>query len=198
VIAVVDTGGANLASVTNAIGRLGRAAELTSDPARLRAASHVILPGVGAAADAMAKLDKSGLVPVVKALTQPVLGICLGMQLFFERSTEGDVRCLGLLPGAVTAIPAAPERGVTVPHMGWNDVRRHGPACKLLDGMAEGAYFYFVHTYQAPDGPWVRGVTEHGGPVVAVVEHQNFVGVQFHPERSGPAGAAMLERFFSL
>lgn len=197
-IAVVDTGGANLASVTNAISRLGRESELTSDPARLRAASHVILPGVGAAADAMAKLEKTGLVPVVKALQQPVLGICLGMQLFFTRSTEGDVPCLALLPGTVTAIPAAPERGVTVPHMGWNDVRRRGPACKLLDGTADGAFFYFVHTFQAPDGPWVRAVTEHGGPVVAVVEHDNFLGVQFHPERSGQAGAALLERFFSL
>jgi len=198
VIAVVDTGGANLASVTNAIGRLGREAVLTSDPARLRAASHVILPGVGAAADAMAKLEQTGLVPVVKSLTQPVLGICLGMQLFFARSTEGDVACLGLLPGSVTAITPDPGRGVTVPHMGWNGIRRQGAACRLLDGMADGEFFYFVHTYQAPHGPWVRAVTDHGGPVVAVVQHENFMGVQFHPERSGKAGAAMLERFFTL
>ena len=197
-IAVIDTGGANLASVINAIARLGREAELTRDPARLRAASHVILPGVGAAADSMDKLQGAGLVPVIRSLKQPVMGICLGMQLLFERSTEGDVACLGIVPGTVTAIVPAPEKGITVPHMGWNDIHKRGPACRLLEGTDDGSYFYFVHTYVAPEGPWVRAVTDHGGTVVAAIEHQNFLGVQFHPERSGSVGASLLERFFSL
>ena len=197
-IAIVHTGGANLASVTNALARLGRDAELTSDPARIRTASHVILPGVGAAADAMARLEREALVPVISGLRQPVLGICLGMQILFERSTEGDVACLGILPGTVTAIAPDPAHGVTVPHMGWNDLTARGPATPLLEGVAPGTYFYFVHTYQAPAGPFVRAVTRHGGDVVAVVEHGNFRGVQFHPERSGAAGARLLERFLAL
>jgi len=196
VIAVVDTGGANHASVLNALARAGREAELTSDPSRLRAASHVILPGVGAAGDAMARLSKAGLVPHIRVLKQPVLGICLGMQILFERSTEGDAECLGILPGTVDAIPAAPERGITVPHMGWNRLEATGPACALLG--AGDDYYYFVHGYRAPAGPFVRATTDHGGPVVAVVEQGNFFGVQFHPERSGRAGAMLIGRFLSL
>jgi glutamine amidotransferase len=197
VIAIVETGGANLASVVNAVHRLGREVELTSDPGRLRAASHVILPGVGAAGDAMARLAERGLPDVLRGLTQPVLGICLGMQLLFERSTEGDVPCLGILPGVVDAIAADPAHGVTVPHMGWNDVRPVGEPSPLLAGLTPGTYFYFVHSYRAPAGPFVRAITEHGGPVTAVVAQGNFHGVQFHPERSGAAGAALLERFFA-
>jgi glutamine amidotransferase len=197
VIAIVHTGGANLASVQNAIGRLGLTSELTSEPERIMAASHVILPGVGAAGDAMQRLSQAGLPPLLRGLRQPVLGICLGMQILFEHSQEGDVACLGVLPGTVTALEPDVEHGITVPHMGWNSLKLDGPKSRLF-GDAEGAYVYFVHSYQAPFGAFVRAVTDHGGPVVAAVEHENFFGVQFHPERSGEAGAALLERFLRL
>jgi glutamine amidotransferase len=198
VIAVVDTGGANLASVINAFERLGQRAELTKVPEVIARAGHVILPGVGAAGDSMARLDASGLVPALRALTQPVLGICLGMQLLFERSEENDTRCLGLLAGTVRRMRADVARGVTVPHMGWNRVARVGPASALFDEALEGQPFYFVHAYMAPHGDFVRAQTEHGGPVPACVERDNFFGVQFHPERSGPAGAELLRRFTRL
>lgn len=197
-IAIVDTGGANLASVINAFERLGERAELTKVPEAIARASHVILPGVGAAGDSMRRLQASGLVEPLRALTQPVLGICLGMQLLFARSEENDTACLGLLEGAVRRIPADVARGVTVPHMGWNRVQRVGAPSALFDASLEGQQFYFVHSYMAPQGPFVRAQTEHGGAVPACVERGNFFGVQFHPERSGPAGAELLRRFTRL
>jgi glutamine amidotransferase len=195
VIAVVDTGGANLASVLNALERLGAAAEITGDPARVRAAERAILPGVGAAPEAASRLAARGLGEAVRGLTVPVLGICLGMQLFFDESEEGPARGLGLLPGIVKRM--APP-GLTVPHMGWNAVARTGAACPLLDGIADGTHFYFVHSYAAPAGPWVEAACGYGGPVPAVVSKNNFQGVQFHPERSGPAGARLLRNFLAL
>ncbi len=196
-IAIIHTGGANLASVKNALTRLGADAELTDDPARIRAATHVILPGVGAARDAMAKLRAARLVEVIQNLTQPVLGICLGMQLFFTHSREGDVPCLGLLQGTVEAIEPDVANGVTVPHMGWNALTPCGEETALFTGTL-GQYFYFVHSYKAPTGSFVRATTEHGGAIVAALAHQNFFGVQFHPERSGENGARLLERFVQL
>jgi glutamine amidotransferase len=194
VIAIVDTGGANLASVVNALERLGAAAEVTGDPARVRAADAVILPGVGAAPEAAARLAAGGLGDAVRGLTVPVLGICLGMQLFFDDSEEGPARGLGLLPGTVGRM--APK-GLTVPHMGWNAVTRtkENP---LLEGIDDGSHFYFVHSYAAPAGPWVDAACDYGGPVPAVVSKDNFLGVQFHPERSGAAGARVLKNFLSL
>jgi imidazole glycerol-phosphate synthase subunit HisH len=198
VIAIVDTGGANLASVINAFARLGHTATLTGDPAEIARASHVILPGVGAAGDSMARLRRDGLVDHLRALKQPVLGICLGMQLLFERSEENDTECLGLLPGVVKQMVADGPRGITVPHMGWNRLERTGADSRLFDQALDGQQMYFVHSFQAPGGPWVRCQTDHGGPVVAAVEQGNFFGVQFHPERSGPAGAELLSRFVRL
>lgn len=192
-IAVVDTGGANLASVLNALARLGEAGEVTADPARVRAATRVILPGVGAAPEAAARL-KGALGDAVRGLTAPVLGICLGMQLFFEESEEGPARGLGLLPGTVKRL--SPD-GLAVPHMGWNSIRRTGGENALLDGIPDGTYFYFVHSYAAPLGPWVTAACDYGGPVPAAVAKDNYYGVQFHPERSGPAGARVLRNFLS-
>ena len=196
-IAIVDTGGANLSSVLFAFERIGRETELTSDPERIARASHVVLPGVGAAADSMRSLETRDLARVVRGLTQPVLGICLGMQLLFARSEEGDTGCLGLLPGTVRALTPDRERGVTVPHMGWNALERTGPSSPLFDGLA-GAFMYFLHSYCAPEGPWVRLTTDHGAAIVAAVERDNFFGVQFHPERSATAGMKVLERFANL
>ena len=196
-IVIVDTGGANLASLRFAFDRIGRETELTSDPERITRASHVVLPGVGAAPDSMRRLEAGDLVPVVRGLTQPVLGICLGMQLLFEHSDEGDVGCLGLLPGTVRALTPDVARGITVPHMGWNQLESTEGSSPLFDDHA-GEFMYFVHEYAVPRGPWERMVTHHGEAVVAALEHENFFGVQFHPERSGGAGARMLERFANL
>ncbi len=194
-IAVVDTGGANLRSVTNALTRLGAEWRLTSDPALIKAADKVLLPGVGAAADTMAKLNHAHLVPVLQGLTQPILGICLGMQLLFSSSAEGDVAGLGLIPGRVTRLTA--DQAVRIPHMGWNQLTRRLED-PLLQGITADDYVYFVHSYRAPDGPWVTAWTEHGGEVPAVVRWQHVHGVQFHPEKSQTAGARILENFLKL
>lgn len=191
-IAVVDTGGANLASVLDALERLDTKAELTRDPARIKASPRVILPGVGSAADAMQRLTSAGLIETLRDLQQPVLGICLGMQLLFTSSQEGPVDCLGVLPGEVSRL-----RGpLPVPHMGWNSLDAEA-SCPLLAGVAPGSHFYFVHSYRAPSGPWVKASAEYGEKVPAVVQQGNFLGVQFHPERSGPAGSQVLKNFLA-
>ncbi len=194
-IVIVDTGGANLASVVHAFARLGEKAEVSGDPARVLAARRVILPGVGAAPEAAKRLAANGLGETVRGLTVPVLGICLGMQLFFDESEEGPAKGLGLLPGTVGLM--APE-GLTVPHMGWNAVSRTAAASALLDGIPDGTHFYFVHSYAAPMGAFVEAACGYGGPVPAVVRKGNFHGAQFHPERSGDAGARVLRNFLAL
>lgn len=194
-IAVVDTGGANLASVTNALERLGAEATRTSDPSVIRRAERVILPGVGAARDSMVRLSSLGLLNELRALRQPTLGICLGMQLLFERSEEGETDCLGLLPGTVRRLPRAENR--PVPHMGWNQVKT-AAASPLMEGISDESYFYFVHSFVAPAGPWVRGSFDYGDLFPAVVQKDNFFGVQFHPERSSDVGAKLLRNFLEL
>ncbi|MBI3884425.1 MAG: imidazole glycerol phosphate synthase subunit HisH [Opitutae bacterium] len=194
-LALVDSGGANLASVRFALERLGVRGELTADPAVIRAAERVILPGVGSAGEGMRRLRERGLIDCVRGLTQPVLGICLGLQLLFESSAEGPVETLGLLPGRVALLPAAP--GVTVPHIGWNTVTRHRDT-PLLHGLAADARFYFVHSYAAPVNEFTLASCAHGAPFAAIVQRGNFTGVQFHPERSGPAGAQLLKNFLQL
>ncbi len=191
-LAIVDSGGANIASVRFALERLGIHSELTADPAVIRSAERVILPGVGSAAEGMKRLQAKGLVDCVRGLTQPVLGVCLGMQLLFERSEEGDVATLGLIPGRVARLPEAP--GVTVPHMGWNTVAAAGDD-PLLRGIAADARFYFVHSYAAPLNAATVATAAHGARFAAVVRHRNFAGVQFHPERSGVAGARLRQNF---
>ena len=191
-IAVVDTGGANLASVLDALERLDAKAELTRDRDLIKASPRVILPGVGSAADAMQRLNTAGLIETLKHLEQPVLGICLGMQLLFASSQEGPADCLGVLPGEVFRL-----RGpLPVPHMGWNSVEAAG-SCALLEGVPANSYFYFVHSYRAPSGPWVKASAEYGEKVPAVVQKDNFLGVQFHPERSSAAGSKVLANFLA-
>ena len=194
-IAIVDTGGANTASIRNAFERLGAASEVTADPARIRAAERVVLPGVGAAGESMRRIRDAGLVDLLGELRQPVLGICLGMQLLFESSDEDDAACLGWLPGRVRALAAAPGR--PVPHMGWNAVEGDGD-WPLLRGLDGARHFYFVHSFAAPDGPWVPATTTYGDALPAGVQRDNVLGVQFHPERSGPAGARVLANFLEL
>jgi glutamine amidotransferase len=187
--------GANLASLGFALKRLGADVPVTEDPRRAERASHVILPGVGAAAPAMAQLRKTGFVEVVPKLTQPVLGICLGMQLLFAASDEEDTPCLGVIDARVQLL--AQGTSLPVPQMGWNalSVVAKSP---LLEGVADGAYAYFVHSYAAPPGAYTRAVADYGGPFSAVVEQRNFFGTQFHPERSARVGARILENFLNI
>ena len=194
-VAIIDNGGGNVASVRYALERLGAEAVLTADPERIRAAPRVILPGVGAARDAMRRLADTGLDRLIPALTQPVLGICLGMQLLYASSTEGDTACLGILPGGAARLVAAPGRAV--PHMGWNQlvpVR----ASPLLAGIVAGDYAYFVHSYALPPGPDTVATCDYGGAFTAIVSRGNFHGAQFHPERSAASGARLLANFLAL
>jgi imidazole glycerol-phosphate synthase subunit HisH len=193
-IAVINSGGANLGSVIHALGRLGVEGLLTRDADRIRAASHVILPGVGAAASAMAALRAAGLVEVIRSLTQPVLGICLGLQLLYESSAEGEVDCLGLIPGRVERLKV--DASLRLPHMGWNRLLWTQPEDPLARGLEPGDWFYFVHSYAAPTEHAVA-VSEHGQPFAAVVRHGNFAACQFHPEKSATAGTRLLGNFLA-
>ena len=194
-VAIIANGGANIASLRFALDRLGASSQLTADVDELRRASRVILPGVGAAADAMERLHSLGLASVIPMLTQPVLGICLGMQLLFAGSEEGDTACLGIFPARVSRFPD--RQGFPVPHMGWNQVVPQ-PGSPLTRGLVDDAYVYFVHSYAAPVGPWTEAVTDYGGEFSAIVRHANFHGAQFHPERSSRAGQRILANFLAL
>lgn len=190
-IAVVDSGGANIASVLQALRRLGAEPTFTHDAETIRNADHVILPGVGAAGNAMDVLRGHNLVEIIQNLQQPVLGICLGMQLLFESSEEDDAAMLGIIPARLSRLQ---ERdGLRVPHMGWNRIEPNG-SDPLLAGIGEH-WFYFVHSYAAPLGDWTLAAARHGEAFSAVVRRNNFCGAQFHPERSAAAGATLLRNF---
>ena len=191
-VVLIDSGGANIGSVRYALERLGANATLTADATTIAQSERVILPGVGAAGPAMARLRELGLVELIRELKQPLLGICLGMQLLFESSEEGEVECLGLLPGRITLMPASTE--ARVPHMGWNRLRSERDS-HLLDGVADGAHAYFVHSYAAPVTEDTVATATHGVPFAAMVERGNCYGAQFHPERSAAVGSRLLENF---
>jgi imidazole glycerol-phosphate synthase subunit HisH len=192
---IIASGGANIASLQFALQRLDVRAQLSADPERIRAASHVILPGVGAAADAMSRLHHLNLHTVIPGLRQPVLGICLGMQLLHEASDEGAVECLGIIPGRATRFARAGGR--PVPHMGWNtlDLERDSA---LLEGVAAGEYAYFVHSYALATGAATIASSRYGESFSACVQWRNFYGAQFHPERSATVGAKVLRNFLAL
>jgi imidazole glycerol-phosphate synthase subunit HisH len=192
---IIPSCGSNLASLQFALERLGVDVPLTEEPERIRAASHVILPGVGAAAPGMARLAAAGLVELIPTLTQPVLGICLGMQLLFASSEEEETRCLGVIDAGVRRFPASSD--LPVPQMGWNELEPVGVS-QLLAGIPSGTYAYFVHSYAVPPGSYTRALTTYGVPFSAVVEQRNFFGTQFHPERSSRAGAQILDNFLKL
>ena len=199
-VVVIDSGGANLASLLFALERLGTRAVVSTDVARIRAATHVLLPGVGAAHDAMARLRAKGLDVLIPTLKQPLLGICLGMQLLFDASEEAlsgtrETVTLGVVPGKVIRLPATPQ--LPVPHMGWNQLHplRADPLCA---GIADGDYLYFVHSYAAPVSRDTLATCEYGSSFSAVVQRGNFRGVQFHPERSATTGARLLANFLAL
>lgn len=192
-IAVINSGGANLGSVVQALNRLGAESVLTRDADVIRKATHVILPGVGAAAWSMNALREHGLVDVIRGLTQPVLGVCLGLQLLFDSSEEGDTPCLGLISGRVTRLPA--KRGLRLPHMGWNQLKWTADD-SLARGLDGDEWFYFVHSYAAPAEAAVA-TSEHGCEFAAVVRRDNFAACQFHPEKSASAGQTLLRNFLS-
>lgn len=194
-VVLVDAGGANLGSVRYALQRLGIEPALAADPAAILGADRVILPGVSTAATVMGRLRELGLADTLRSLRQPLLGVCVGMQLLFEHSEEDDTPCLGLLPGRVRRLPAG--AGVRVPHMGWNrlQLRRSDP---LLAGFDGDEHAYFVHSYAADVTADCIASACHGRDFAAVVRRGNVMGAQFHPERSAAAGARLLDNFLTM
>ena len=190
-VALVDLDYGNIGSVEIALKRLGAEVTRTADPAAIRAAARVVLPGVGAAGYAIGRIEELDLRGTLTTLTQPLLGICLGMQLLFEASEEDGAQCLGLIPGQVRKLEPAPGR--PVPHMGWSrlDTRASTP------GLTTGEYVYFAHSFACDDGPHSLAVADYGRPIPAAVRKGNVLGVQFHPERSGAAGARFLQAFLA-
>lgn len=195
-VTVVSYGAGNVASVQFALERLGAVVRLTADPAEVADAERLILPGVGAAGYAMERLSELGLIEPIRAFPRPLLGVCLGQQLLFDRSEEGGgVPLLGLIPGTVRRMEPAPDR--PVPHMGWSKLSPARPD-SLLDGIGPDAWAYFVHSYVCPDGDATLARADYGGPVPAVVRAANRWGCQFHPERSAATGARILQNFLEL
>lgn len=194
-VAIINSGGANIASLTCALDRLGARSMLTVDPAEIRGASHVILPGVGAAADAMRRLRDCGLEQVIPQLSQPVLGICLGMQLLADHSQEDDAPCLGVFAGTVEKMQSSPA--TPVPNMGWCRVTQRKPHA-LLDGIDDGSHFYFIHSYALPVTNYAIAEAMHARALTAIAVSGNFFATQFHPERSSAAGARFLANFLAL
>jgi imidazole glycerol-phosphate synthase subunit HisH len=191
-LAIIDSGGANIASLRAALARLGADSVVTTDHDVIRRAPRVLLPGVGSAHNAMLRLRGAGLDQLIPTLRQPLLGICLGMQLLFDRSDEGPVNCLGVIPGSIGKLQSEP--GKPVPHMGWNQMTqvREDP---LLDGISSLDHVYFVHSFFAPTSSATLAITDYGVALTAVARRDNFCGTQFHPERSGPVGARILANF---
>jgi len=197
-LALIDAGGANLGSVMYALRRIDAAPRLVRDASELGEPERVILPGVGAAAPSMALLRERGLDAALRASEAPLLGVCVGMQLLFEASDEGDVACLGLLPGRVRRLAGGP--GLRIPHMGWNTLRMRA-ASPLLVGIDDGAHAYFVHSFAVPAdeaGDALLADTDHGARFAAVVGQGRRFGAQFHPERSSTTGLRLLDNFLKL
>jgi glutamine amidotransferase len=192
-LVIIDSGGANLASVRHALLRLGIDAPVTLDANAIRNAKRLLLPGVGAAAPIMRRLHQSGIAELLRNLRTPLLGICVGMQVLYESSAEGDTPCLGLLPGRIDKITATPS--ARVPHMGWNRLQRERES-PLLDGIGED-HAYFVHSYAARVDQNCVASVEHGERHAALVQRRHIAGAQFHPERSARTGAQLLRNFLA-
>lgn len=193
-VVILDTGCANLASVAYAIKRLGYTPTVSREPDVVLRADKLFLPGVGSAPAAMNMLQERDLITLIKACTQPVLGICLGMQLLAARSEEGNVDTLGIIDAPINRMETD---GLPLPHMGWNRVTPLA-GHHLFRGIDDGAYFYFVHSFAMPVCEATIAQSNYGGAFTAAVEQDNFFGVQFHPERSGQAGAKLLKNFLEM
>ncbi len=190
-LALINLGCGNLGSVGLAFERLGIAPTVTDHPQTIAGARRVVLPGVGAAGFAMGRIDALGLRGLLTALSQPLLGICLGMQLLFERSEEAEVACLGLLPGTVGKLAPGPDR--PVPHMGWSRL----DVSSSNIGLSTGDYVYFAHSFACPDGAHTVAAADYGRPIPAAVRSGNRWGAQFHPEKSAAPGRRFLEAFLA-
>ena len=202
-LVIIDTGCANLASVRMAFERLGVQPQVSCQAADIEQADKLILPGVGTAVAAMKNLNERNLVPLIRAAKQPLLGFCLGMQMLAQASEEnmsidGDsgqlIDCLGIVPGRIRLMEVGNLR---LPHMGWNQID-HDETHPLLRGIRSGSYFYFVHSYALEVTEATLASCDYGQPFTAIVGHDNFFGAQFHPERSGSAGARLLQNFLEL
>ncbi len=193
-IAIVDYKMGNLRSVENALRRLGAEFTVTADADVIRRAERVLLPGVGNAAEAMDNLREAGLVDVIRSLRQPVLGICVGMQVMCRHSEEGDVDCLGIFDARVKRFEPASD--VKVPHMGWN--RINNLDSKLFKGLERGSYVYFVHSFYPELCPDTIATSKHGVMFSAALKYENFYGTQFHPEKSGDVGECIIANFLRL
>lgn len=191
-IVVVDSGGANLRSISSALIRLNKEVKVSSRLEDIEQASHIILPGVGEAKTVMNRLNTLGLVEALKAITKPVLGICVGMQILFEFSEEGRTACLGLLKGTVKKLPLIAN--LPLPHMGWNTLKISAPS-GLMQGIEQEAYVYYVHNFVVPISSNTIAESNYGIAFSAAVKVRNFMGVQFHPERSGAVGSQLLKNF---
>jgi imidazole glycerol-phosphate synthase subunit HisH len=191
-VAIIDVGCGNVGSIDIAFARLGAETFVTGDAEAIASADRVVLPGVGAAGFAMERIAAQGLAEPIRALKQPVVGICLGMQLLFEHSEEEGVDTLGIIPGRVRKLAPAPER--PVPHMGWSKLEVSDAGV----GLASGDYVYFAHSFAADDGSHSIATADYGRPIPAAVRKGNFLGAQFHPERSGDVGARFLKAFLEL
>ncbi|NBI12599.1 imidazole glycerol phosphate synthase subunit HisH [[Haemophilus] felis] len=190
-IIIINTSCANLSSVKFAFDRLGYRAEITDNIEQIQSADKLILPGVGTANAAMKNLSELGLIDTIRNLKQPVLGICLGMQLMTGYSEEGNVELLKLMSGKTEKLPAC---DLPLPHMGWNKVH-YAADHPLFAGIEQDSYFYFVHSYGVLPNPHTIATCDYGVLFSAVIQHRNFYGVQFHPERSGKAGEKLLRNF---
>ena len=197
-LVVIDYQSGNLRSVAKALESVGVAPLVTSDPAALDKAEALVLPGVGSGPAAMEALDQRGLVGPIRDYLgsgRPFLGVCLGLQLLLDHTEEGDAECIGAVPGSVKRLPA----GLKVPHMGWNSVnlKRQHP---VFDGIPDGSYFYFVHSYYAApdDDKSVAGITDYGVPFCSIYANKNVVATQFHPEKSGRVGLRVYENFVNF
>jgi glutamine amidotransferase len=202
-LVIIDTGCANLASVRMAFERLGVQPQVSCQAADIEQADKLILPGVGTAVAAMKNLNERNLVPLIRAAKQPLLGFCLGMQMLTQASEEnmsadGDsgqlIDCLGIVPGRIRLMEVGNLR---LPHMGWNQIE-HDETHPLLKGIPSGSYFYFVHSYALEVTDATLASCDYGQPFTAIVGRDNFFGAQFHPERSGSAGARLLQNFLEL
>ena len=190
-VAVVDHGAGNLVSIAQGLSRTGARVDVVDDPRGIGNAAGIVLPGVGTTGAAMSRLETAGFVDLLRGWEKPLLGICVGLQLFFDHSEEDGTDALGLIPGRVSLLEGAP----LLPHIGWNDVAFS--ADPIFAGVPDDATFYFVHSFAGvpDDNSVVVATTEYGKPFVAAARSANRVGVQFHPERSGSAGLQMLANF---
>ena len=189
---IIDYNAGNVRSVAFALERLGIEAEITADPDKIRKADKVIFPGVGEASSTMAALDDRGLTELLPTLTQPFLGICLGMQLMCSFSEEGDTNCLNIIENKVRRFPPKEK----VPHMGWNSI--YDLKSPIFKGIEDGSYFYFVHSYFVEKNQNTIATSNYINEFSAGIHHDNFFAVQFHPEKSGEAGAQLLKNFIEL